>query len=473
MAQPGVRYCLTRLRRQQLVGFVNVLEGCRHGGVEHLVYASSSSVYGANTRLPYRVHDNVDHPISLYAATKKANELMAHVYSHLYDLPTTGLRFFTVYGPWGRPDMSPSLFTGAILRGEPIEVFNSGRMQRDFTYIDDIVEGVARVLDRAAAPDPGFDPARPDPGASHAPYRLYNIGNHTPVELLSFIETIEQALGRKPVKQLRPMQAGDVAATCADVAELEQAVGFAPHPPLVEGIARFVAWYREYLRLRLSRAASSPTAARTRYIDARIQQPALREEVSAHEKIPLPMALAIVLRLWRPGKDVLVASKPEGAAIYRAALLGRTPIRSRPRSDGAFAATENYETATLVIDKNSDAVQTATSRPRAARPERPCPLPNIRVLRPPQRRQNHRDPVQGNQEVLGRRSTEKNRPRRCTRKARSPSRARRPVKAVNTSRGPRTFNRLLKAKPSLRVSRRRRSNPQVIDPPSRRLSLRS
>ncbi len=248
-AQPGVRYSLKNPHAyvdSNLVGFVNVLEGCRHGGIEHLVYASSSSVYGANARLPYRVHDNVDHPISLYAATKKANELMAHVYSHLYDLPTTGLRFFTVYGPWGRPDMSPSLFTGAILRGEPIEVFNNGRMQRDFTYIDDIVEGVARVLDRPAAPDPGFDPASPDPGGSHAPYRLYNIGNHTPVELLSFIETIEQALGRKAVKQLRPMQAGDVAATCADVAELEQAVGFAPHTPLAEGIARFVAWYREY-----------------------------------------------------------------------------------------------------------------------------------------------------------------------------------------------------------------------------------
>jgi UDP-glucuronate 4-epimerase len=248
-AQPGVRYSLQHPDAyidSNLVGFANVLEGCRHGGVGHLVYGSSSSVYGANTRLPYRVHDNVDHPISLYAATKKANELMAHAYSHLYALPVTGLRFFTVYGPWGRPDMSPSLFAGAILRGEPIAVFNHGRMQRDFTYIDDIAEGVARVLDRPPAPDPAFDFADPDPGRSRAPYRLYNIGNHTPVELLAFIEALERAIGKPARKNLQPLQPGDVLATCADVTDLEQAVGFAPHTPLPEGLRRFVDWYRAY-----------------------------------------------------------------------------------------------------------------------------------------------------------------------------------------------------------------------------------
>ncbi len=252
-AQPGVRYSLRNPQAyvdSNLVGFANVLEGCRHGAVAHLVYASSSSVYGANTRLPYSVHDNVDHPVSLYAATKKANELMAHSYSHLYALPVTGLRFFTVYGPWGRPDMSPSLFAGAILRGEPIAVFNRGRMQRDFTYIDDIVEGVVRVLDRAPAPDPAFDHAHPDPSRSHAPYRLYNIGNHTPVELLTFIETLERVIGKPAIRDLQPMQPGDVLATCADVAELEHDAGFAPRTALEDGLRRFVEWYRRYYGFR-------------------------------------------------------------------------------------------------------------------------------------------------------------------------------------------------------------------------------
>jgi UDP-glucuronate 4-epimerase len=248
-AQPGVRYSLKNPHAyvsSNVVGFLNVLEGCRHTGVKHLVYASSSSVYGANTRMPFSVHDNVDHPVSLYAATKKSNELMAHTYSHLYGLPTTGLRFFTVYGPWGRPDMSPSLFTGAILEGRPIDVFNQGRMQRDFTYIDDIAEGVVRVLDRPAAPNEQFDRGRPDPGTSYAPYRLYNIGNHEPVELMTFIEAIENAVGKKAQKNLLPMQAGDVPATYADIDDLRAAVGFAPATPLREGIARFVDWYRAY-----------------------------------------------------------------------------------------------------------------------------------------------------------------------------------------------------------------------------------
>jgi UDP-glucuronate 4-epimerase len=250
-AQPGVRYSLKNPHAyisSNLVGFTNVLEGCRHHSVEHLVYASSSSVYGANTAMPFSVHQNVDHPVSLYAATKKASELMAHSYSHLYGLPTTGLRFFTVYGPWGRPDMSPSLFAGAIMRGEPINVFNEGKMQRDFTYIDDIVEGVVRVLDQVAAPNENFDTANPDPATSYAPYRLYNIGNHEPVELMTFIETIEQAMGRKAEKNMLPMQAGDVVATYADVEDLKQAVGFEPRTPLSEGIGKFVAWYREYYK---------------------------------------------------------------------------------------------------------------------------------------------------------------------------------------------------------------------------------
>ncbi len=248
-AQPGVRYSLKNPHayiQSNIVGLTNILEGCRHNQVEHLVYASSSSVYGANTHMPFSVHDNVDHPVSLYAATKKASELMAHSYSHLYNLPTTGLRFFTVYGPWGRPDMSPSLFAGAILRGEPIAVFNQGKMQRDFTYIDDIVEGVVRILDHVATPDPEFDTNAPDPGTSYAPYRVYNIGNHEPVELMTFIETIERAAGRPAVKNFLPMQAGDVVATYADVADLKRDVGFEPSTPLTEGIEKFVAWYRGY-----------------------------------------------------------------------------------------------------------------------------------------------------------------------------------------------------------------------------------
>jgi UDP-glucuronate 4-epimerase len=248
-AQPGVRYSLKNPHaylQTNLVGFGNLLEGCRHNGVEHLVYASSSSVYGANTRMPFSVHDNVDHPVSLYAASKKANELMAHTYSHLYGLPTTGLRYFTVYGPWGRPDMSPWLFTSAILEGRPIDVFNHGRMQRDFTYIDDIVEGTVRVLDRIPQPNPAFDTHNPDPGSSYAPYRVYNIGNHQPVELMTFIRTLEQALGREAHKNFLPMQPGDVVATYADVEDLMRDVGFEPKTPLAAGIDRWVAWYRSY-----------------------------------------------------------------------------------------------------------------------------------------------------------------------------------------------------------------------------------
>lgn len=248
-AQPGVRYSLTNPHayvHSNLVGFSEILEGCRHNQVEHLVYASSSSVYGANRRMPFSVHDNVDHPLSLYAATKKANELMAHTYSHLYGLPVTGLRFFTVYGPWGRPDMSPSLFAGAILAGRPIDVFNDGQMQRDFTYIDDIVEGVVRVLDQVPTANPKFDALTPDPASSHAPYRLYNIGNHQPVELLTFIETLERAIGKKALKNLLPMQAGDVVATYADIEDLQGDVGFAPSTPLTDGVGKFITWYREY-----------------------------------------------------------------------------------------------------------------------------------------------------------------------------------------------------------------------------------
>ncbi len=248
-AQAGVRYSLTNPHAYvdaNLVGFLNILEGCRHAGVEHLVYASSSSVYGANTVSPFSVHHTVDHPVSLYAATKKANELMAHTYSHLYGLPTTGLRFFTVYGPWGRPDMALFLFTRAILAGQPIDVFNHGKMQRDFTYIDDVVEGVVRVLDRAPVPDPAWDAAAADPGTSRAPYRVYNIGGNRPVELLRFIEVLEQALGRTAEKCLLPLQPGDVVSTCADTADLERAVGFSPAVPIEEGIPRFVEWYREF-----------------------------------------------------------------------------------------------------------------------------------------------------------------------------------------------------------------------------------
>jgi len=248
-AQPGVRYSLKNPHayvESNVLGFLNVLEGCRHNGVAHLVYASSSSVYGGNVRMPFSEHDNVDHPVSLYAATKKSNELVAHTYSHLYRLPTTGLRFFTVYGPWGRPDMAYFSFTDAILAGRPIEVFNHGDMKRDFTYIDDIVEGVLRVLDRPAAADPGFDASVPDPARSNAPYRIYNIGNNRPVALMHFIETLERELGRKAEKRFLPMQDGDVPATYADIDALQCDCGFAPRTGIEEGIARFVNWYREY-----------------------------------------------------------------------------------------------------------------------------------------------------------------------------------------------------------------------------------
>ncbi len=245
-AQAGVRYSLQNpgaYVRSNLVGFANVLEACRHHDVEHLVYASSSSVYGANTTMPFSVHQNVDHPLSLYAASKKANELMAHTYAHLYGLPTTGLRFFTVYGPWGRPDMAMFLFTKAILAGEPIDVFNHGDMRRDFTYVDDVVEGVVRVVDRVAEGDAAWSGAEPDPGASRAPWRVYNIGNHTPIELMRLIEILEDKLGREAKKTFLPMQPGDVPATYADVADLERDVGFAPSTPIEVGIERFVDWY--------------------------------------------------------------------------------------------------------------------------------------------------------------------------------------------------------------------------------------
>jgi UDP-glucuronate 4-epimerase len=248
-AQAGVRYSLENpyaYVNTNLVGFLNILEGCRHHAVEHLVYASSSSVYGANTRMPFSVHDNVDHPVSLYAATKKANELMAHTYSHLYGLPTSGLRFFTVYGPWGRPDMALFVFTRNILAGRPIEVFNYGNHRRDFTYIDDIVEGVIRVLDKLPKPNPSWSGDAPDPATSHAPYRLYNIGNHQPVDLLRYIEVLEACLGRRAEKCLLPLQQGDVPDTYADVEALIQDVGYQPSTPIEEGIARFVEWYRRY-----------------------------------------------------------------------------------------------------------------------------------------------------------------------------------------------------------------------------------
>ena len=251
-AQAGVRYSLTNphaYTSSNVEGFLNILEGCRHTKVQHLVYASTSSVYGGNTRMPFSVHDNVDHPVSLYAATKKANELMAHCYAHLYRFPCTGLRFFTVYGPWGRPDMALFLFTKAILEGRPIEVFNHGKMQRDFTYVDDIVEGVVRALDRPAQPETEWTGDQPDPSSSSAPYRLYNIGNHQPVELMRFIEVLEQALGKKADKKLLPLQAGDVPATYADVADLTRDVGFKPATPIEVGIARFVEWYRQYYKV--------------------------------------------------------------------------------------------------------------------------------------------------------------------------------------------------------------------------------
>ncbi|MDY0263358.1 NAD-dependent epimerase [Syntrophotalea acetylenica] len=250
-AQAGVRYSLKNPHAyvdSNLVGFVNILEGCRHNEVQHLVYASSSSVYGANTRMPFSIHHNVDHPVSLYAASKKANELMAHTYAHLYRLPVTGLRFFTVYGPWGRPDMALFLFTKAILEGRPIDVFNYGKMRRDFTYIDDIVEGVMRTLDNTARPNPQWNGDQPDPGTSNAPYRLYNIGNNNPVELMHLIETLEKALGRTAEKNLLPIQPGDVPATYADVDDLTRDVGFKPSTSIEEGVGRFVAWYRGYFR---------------------------------------------------------------------------------------------------------------------------------------------------------------------------------------------------------------------------------
>jgi UDP-glucuronate 4-epimerase len=251
-AQAGVRYSLKNPHAYvstNVQGFLNILEACRHNGVGHLVYASSSSVYGGNTHMPFSEHAPVDHPVSLYGATKKANELMAHTYSHLYGLPTTGLRFFTVYGPWGRPDMALFLFTRAILEGKPIEVFNHGQMRRDFTYIDDIVEGVVRIAERPPVPVADFDTARPDPATSWAPYRIYNIGNHQPVDLMAFIEAIEVALDREAEKRLLPLQDGDVPATYADTADLTEATGFGPDTPVREGVQRFVDWYREYYKV--------------------------------------------------------------------------------------------------------------------------------------------------------------------------------------------------------------------------------
>lgn len=251
-AQAGVRYSLINPHAYidaNIVGFMNVLEGCRHHGVEHLVYASSSSVYGANTSMPFSVHDNVDHPVSLYAASKKANELMAHTYSHLYNMPTTGLRFFTVYGPWGRPDMALFLFTKAILEAKPIDVFNYGNHRRDFTYIDDIVEGVIRTLDHVAAPNAEWSGDAPDSATSKAPYRLYNIGSNRPVELLRYIEVLEECLGKKAEKNLLPLQPGDVPDTYADVDALVSDVGYRPSTPVETGIKNFVEWYREYYKI--------------------------------------------------------------------------------------------------------------------------------------------------------------------------------------------------------------------------------
>ena len=250
-AQAGVRYSLTNphaYTESNIEGFINILEGCRHNRIEHLVYASSSSVYGGNTHMPFSTHDNVDHPVSLYAATKKANELMAHCYAHLYQLPCTGLRFFTVYGPWGRPDMALFIFTKAILEGKPIEVFNQGRMKRDFTYVDDIVEGIIRTLDHPATADPTWSGDRPTAGTSSAPARIYNIGNHQPVELQHFIEVLEGALGQKAEKKLMPLQPGDVPATYADIDDLTRDVGFKPTTSIEVGIPRFVKWYREFYR---------------------------------------------------------------------------------------------------------------------------------------------------------------------------------------------------------------------------------
>ena len=248
-AQAGVRYSLQNPHAymdSNLTGFLNVLEGCRHAQTPHLIFASSSSVYGANTRMPFSIHHNVDHPVSLYAATKKANELMAHTYAHLYGVPMTGLRFFTVYGPWGRPDMALFLFTRAILAGEPISVYNHGQMQRDFTYISDIVEGVVRVGEAIPGPNPAWTGDAPDPATSRAPYRIFNIGNNQPVALMTMIDVLEARLGKKAIRHLLPIQPGDVPATCADVDDLMQAVGFKPATPIAEGVRRFVEWYRAF-----------------------------------------------------------------------------------------------------------------------------------------------------------------------------------------------------------------------------------
>ncbi len=251
-AQAGVRYSLVNPQSyvdSNLVGFVNILEGCRHNDVKHLVFASSSSVYGSNTKMPFSVHDNVDHPVSLYAASKKSNELMAHAYAHLFSIPCTGLRFFTVYGPWGRPDMALFLFTKAILEDRPIDVFNYGKMQRDFTYIGDIVEGVVRVIERPAQPNPDWNGDNPDPGSSYAPYKIYNIGNNQPVELMHFIEVIENTLGKKAKKNLLPLQPGDVPATYANIDDLVRDTGFKPATPLEVGIPEFIKWYRDYFKV--------------------------------------------------------------------------------------------------------------------------------------------------------------------------------------------------------------------------------
>ena len=248
-AQAGVRYSIENPAayiQSNLVGFGHILEGCRHHGIEHLVYASSSSVYGGNTKLPFSEHQSVDHPVSLYAASKKANELMAHTYSHLYGLPATGLRFFTVYGPWGRPDMALFLFTRAMMAGEPIQVFNNGQMVRDFTYVDDIIESLVRLLDKPAAPDPAFNSAKPDPATSWAPHRVFNIGNSNPTPLMDYIEAVESALGITATKTFLPMQPGDVPATAADTSALEAWTGFKPNTPVKDGVARFVTWYREF-----------------------------------------------------------------------------------------------------------------------------------------------------------------------------------------------------------------------------------
>jgi len=248
-AQAGVRYSLVNPYAYidaNIVGFMNILEACRHYNVEHLIYASSSSVYGANTKMPFSVHDNVDHPVSLYAATKKANELMAHTYSHLYGLPTTGLRFFTVYGPWGRPDMALFLFTKAIINGEPIKVFNNGNMMRDFTYIDDIVESIYRLIQKKPEPNPNWDGKKPDPGTSYAPYRVYNIGKSNPVNLMNFITAIEEKLGIEAKKEFLPLQAGDVPATYADVEDLYNEINFRPQTSIKEGVSKFIDWYLDY-----------------------------------------------------------------------------------------------------------------------------------------------------------------------------------------------------------------------------------